>query len=137
MSILRTAFASAAVAALLLPAGVMAGGDLTRVDFERCNQQAMQMAGISDGQSPAASPSMSGSGTGASGTTSGGAATGSSGTGTSSGSGAGSSGSMSGHSGSTSGGSSTLGGSTTGAGVADREAKLDRAVQAYRACLQQ
>jgi predicted short-subunit dehydrogenase-like oxidoreductase (DUF2520 family) len=53
MSRVRIAIASVAVGGLLLPAAAIAGGTLSRADFERCNQQAMQVAGISDSQSPA------------------------------------------------------------------------------------
>ena len=130
----RIVFTSVALAALLAPGAALAAGSLTRADFERCNQQAMQVAGISDSQSPSASPSMPGSGAGTSGSVSGG--TGSSGIpGSSIGgsSGAGASGSPS------TGGVSGSAGSVTGSGTyggAD-QMKLDRAVQAYRDCLQQ
>ena len=108
-------FTSLALAALLVPGAALAGGSMTRADFERCNQQAMQVAGISDSQSPAASPSTSGSGGGTSGSTSpssSAAGSGVSGSGTHSGAGA--------------------AGVTGGAD----QHKLDRAVQAYRDCLQ-
>jgi len=151
----RMAFTSLALTALLVPGVALAGGSLTKADFERCNQQAMQVAGIADSQSPAASPGLSGSGTGTSGSmgtaspsspgasTSGGAV-GSSGTMSSpsaSGSATGGStspGASTGASGSSVGGSGTHSGtgSTAATGGADHE-KLDRAVQAYRACLQQ
>ena len=128
MRIFKITFASAGIAALLLPAGAMAGGSLTRADFERCNQQAMQVAGISDSQSPAASPGMSspgrsGSGAGSSGSM--GSGTGSYGSSTS--------GSMSGGSGTT--GSTTGAGSSAATSSADQE-KIDRAVLAFRDCLQ-
>ena len=152
----KMAFTSLALTALLVPGVAVAGGSLTKADFERCNQQAMQVAGIADSQSPAASPGLSGSGAGTSGSmgtaspsspgasTSGGGV-GSSGTGMSSPSmsgsatgGSTSSGAGSGASGSSVGGSGTHSGtgSTAAAGGAGHE-KLDRAVQAYRACLQQ
>ena len=129
----KMAFTSLALTALLVPGVALAGGSLTKADFERCNQQAMQVAGIADSQSPAASPGLSGSGAGTSGSmgtaspSSPGASSGSTSTGASSGA-AGSSVSGSGtHSGA---------GSTAATGGAGHE-KLDRAVQAYRACLQQ
>lgn len=152
----KMAFPSLALTALLVPGVAVAGGSLTKADFERCNQQAMQVAGIADSQSPAASPGLSGSGAGTSGSmgtaspsspgasTSGGGV-GSSGTGMSSPSmsgsatgGSTSSGAGSGASGSSVGGSGTHSGtgSTAATGGAGHE-KLDRAVQAYRACLQQ
>jgi len=152
----KMAFTSLALTALLVPGVALAGGSLTKADFERCNQQAMQVAGIADSQSPAASPGLSGSGASTSGSmgtaspsspgasTSGGAV-GSSGTGMSSPSASGSAtsgststGASSGASGSSVGGSGTHSGpgSTAATGGADHQ-KLDRAVQAYRACLQQ
>jgi hypothetical protein len=151
----RMAFTSLALTALLVPGVALAGGSLTKADFERCNQQAMQVAGIADSQSPAASPGLSGSGAGTSGSmgtaspsspgasTSGGAV-GSSGTMSSpSASGSATSGSTSTGASTGAAGSSVAGsgthsgtGSTVATGGADHE-KLDRAVQAYRACLQQ
>ena len=67
---LKVAVVSLGVAALLFPASVLAqaqsgqaadrAGDaqmkLTRADFDRCNQQAMQVAGIPDADAPAAMP---------------------------------------------------------------------------------
>ena len=129
----KMAFTSLALTALLVPGVALAGGSLTKADFERCNQQAMQVAGIADSQSPAASPGLSGSGAGTSGSmgtaspSSPGASSGSTSTGASSGA-AGSSVSGS--------GTHSCAGSTAATGGADHQ-KLDRAVQAYRACLQQ
>lgn len=158
MTTRKMAFTSLALTALLVPGVALAGGSLTKADFERCNQQAMQVAGIADSQSPAASPGLSGSGAGTSGsmdtaspsspgasTSGSGGAVGSSGTGMSSPSASGSdtsgstsTGASSGAAGSSVGGSGTHSGagSTAATGGADHE-KLDRAVQAYRACLQQ
>jgi hypothetical protein len=151
----RMAFTSLALTALLVPGVALAGGSLTKADFERCNQQAMQVAGIADSQSPAASPGLSGSGAGTSGSM--GTASPSSPGASTSGGAVGSSGTMSSPSasGSATGGSTSTGastgaagssvagsgthsgtGSTAATGGADHE-KLDRAVQAYRACLQQ
>ena len=150
----RMAFTSLALTALLVPGVALAGGSLTRADFERCNQQAMQVAGIADSQSPAASPGLSGSGASTSrsmgtaspsspGASTSGGAVGSSRTMSSpsaSGSdtsGSTSTGASSGAAGSSVGGSGTHSGtgSTAATGGAGHE-KLDRAVQAYRACLQ-
>lgn len=128
MRIFKITFASAGIAALLLPAGAMAGGSLTRADFERCSQQAMQVAGISDSQSPAASPGMSSPGTSGSGAGTSGSM--GSGAGTPGSYGSSTSGSMSGSSGSTTGA-----GSSTATSSADQE-KIDRAAQAFRDCLQ-
>jgi hypothetical protein len=146
----KIAFTSVALAALLVPGTVLAGGSLTRADFERCNQQAMQVAGISDTQSPAASPGMQGSGAGSTST-----GTGTYGSPGTSGSGAGAGSSPSGSTMGTGSGTHTGSGSSVGAGSgtstgtqsgtgagssamtggADQQ-KLDRAVQAYRDCLQ-
>jgi len=133
---------TAALAALLLPAVAMAGGDLTRADFDRCNQQAMLAAGVSGAQ-PSASPSTSGaSGSVSSGAPSTGATSGT-GVSTSSPSGntvsspaTGSASSPSGtiSSGATTSGSGSVSSSASTSGAHD--AQLDRAVQAYRACLQ-
>jgi hypothetical protein len=147
MTQMKTTFAALGIAALLLPAAASAdaGKKLSRADFDRCNQQAMQIAGI-DSDSPAASPQL-GTGSGASqpsgsqyGTQSGSQPSSGSQTGTQSGTG------MQTGSGTQSGtgtqmGSGTQTGSsmsgTSGAAGAGDDAKLDRAVQAYRDCLQQ
>jgi len=134
---IKGTLASLGVAALLLPVAAGAGGDgkkFSRADFERCNQQAMQIAGVAS-DSPAALPgstqsSQPGSqhGTSGSGTSSPGV---SSGTGTS-GSGMGTSGSG------VSSGTGTTGSSiTSGAGTMGADQELDRVVDAYRSCLQQ
>ena len=55
---IKATFASLGVAALLLPAVAGAAGEgkkFSRADFERCNQQAMQIAGL-DVDAPAALP---------------------------------------------------------------------------------
>src|SRR6185503_5292083 len=56
--------------AMLLPVAAIGAGNMSRADFDRCNQQAMQAAGISSSPSasptttsPGASGSMSGSST--------------------------------------------------------------------------
>ena len=135
-------FTSLALATLLVPATALAGGgSLTKADFERCNQQAMQVAGISDSESPAASPSTSGSGAGTSGTPGSGTSASpgmtSPSTSGSDTSGSPSTGGTAGTSGSGVSGSGTYSGSgaTSATGSAD-QLKLDRAVQAYRDCLQ-
>jgi hypothetical protein len=140
MKSVRIAVASVAIGGLLLPAAAIAGGTLSRADFERCNQQAMQVAGISDSQSPAASPStssssgsMSTSPSGTSGTSSTPSVSGSTSTPSVSGSGAGGATGGSYGSGSSATGSGTQSGSM--ASSADHE-KIDNAVQAYRDCLQ-
>jgi len=143
MRTFRIAVASVAIGGLLLPAAAIAGGTLSRADFERCNQQAMQVAGISDSQSPAASPPTSGTGSSSSsmstspsstsGTSSTPSVSGSTSTPSASGSSAGGA----------TGGSYGSGSSATGSGAqsgsmassADQE-KIDKAVQAYRDCLQ-
>ena len=123
----RMTFASAAIAALLLPGAAVAGGALNRATFERCNQQAMQVAGISGSQSPSASPSVPSSGTGNL-------------------PGAISTPSTSGSTGSPTGGitSSPSSSAPSGAGASPTAAAgsvdqqtLDRIVQVYRSCLQQ
>jgi hypothetical protein len=130
---IRSVCASLAAAALLLPAVAGAAGEgkkFTRADFERCNQQAMQIAGIETG-SPAALPGAAqqpsqpsaqpgAGGTGMPGTTSSGTGTGTTGAGT----------------GVTSGTTGTTG-SGTGMGVGAADQELERIVQAYRDCLQQ
>jgi hypothetical protein len=153
MRTFKVAVASVAIGGLLLPAAAIAGGTLSRADFERCNQQAMQVAGISDSQSPAASPSTSGTGGSSSGSmstspsgTSGTSSTpsvsgststpstsGSTSTPSASGSSAGGATGGSYGSGSSASGSSAQSGSM--ASSADQE-KIDKAVQAYRDCLQ-
>jgi hypothetical protein len=131
MKSVRIAVASVAIGGLLLPAAAIAGGTLSRADFERCNQQAMQVAGISDSQSPAASPSTSSSSGSMSTSPSG--TSGTSSTPSVSGSGAGGATGGSYGSGSSATGSGTQSGSM--ASSADHE-KIDNAVQAYRDCLQ-
>jgi len=142
---IKATFASLGVAALLMPAVAGAGGDgkkFSRADFERCNQRAMQIAGV-ETDSPAALPgasqpgtqpstqpgTSSGSGTTGSGVSSG---TGTSGSGVSSGTGTSGSGVSSGTGTTGSGVSSGTG--TMGAGTGQ---ELDRVVDAYRDCLQQ
>lgn len=133
---LRSALTTAAVAALLGPGVALAGGSMTRADFERCNAQAMQRAGVADTQSPAASPSTSGSlgsGTGGHSSTSTPSVGGGAGGGTGS---TGSSADATTSMGSTSTGSGTHSGAAGAAAGGGDEQKLDRAVQAYRDCLQ-
>jgi hypothetical protein len=137
MMSVKTVFAAIGIAALL-PATAFAGGTLSRADFERCNQQAMQVAGIASADSPSASPSTPGSGT--SGSTSGAGSSQSpsaspSASGTTGATGAGSSTSGSTTTGSTMSGSGTQSGA--GSTAAADQQKLDKAVQAYRDCLQQ
>lgn len=136
MTSVRIAFTSVAIGALLLPVAATAGGgSLSRADFERCNQQAMQVAGISDSQSPAASPSTSGAGT--SGSVSGGTGSQSGSSSMPSASGSSTGGSDSTSSGSSvSGGAGTSGSGSTAASSSGDQDKLDKAVQAYRDCLQ-
>ena len=162
------AFATIGIAALLLPASAGAVGSLSRADFERCSEQAMQAAGVAGSQAPSASPSLSRGSGGASASSSGTGGTagqsGTSSTGSSIGSTGGSTGTSGGASsapstsdttgssrapsnssasgttgaGATSGASSSGssgGGSTTLSGSGDQQ-QLDKAVQAYRACLQ-
>jgi len=121
---IKATFASLGVAALLLPAVAGAAGDgkkFSRADFERCNQQAMQIAGV-ETDSPAAMPGVAQPGQpGSQQGTQPGAGAGTTGSGVSSGTG-------------TSGSGVSSGTGTMGAG-ADQE--LDRVVDAYRDCLQQ
>jgi hypothetical protein len=158
MTRFKIALAAVAVALVAVPTFALAAGEKSRADFERCNQQAMMAAGISDNGSPAASPSgTTGSGSSGSmtspstsgtsstpsgsGTTGAGSGTSVSGSGSStSGSGATSSGGVSGTGGpsGTGGvsGSTGVSGSASGSMSAGADAKIDRAVQAYRECLQ-
>ena len=133
---IKGAFASIGVAALLLPAVAGAAGEgkkFSRADFERCNQQAMQIAGVAS-DSPAALPGAgqqgqpgAQQGTSSSGVSSG---MGTSGSGVSSGTGTSGSGVTS--------GTGTSGaGVSSGAGTMGADQELDRVVDAYRDCLQQ
>src|SRR5687767_2696455 len=61
-SIVKALGSMAAVAAILIPTVAIGGGNMTRADFDRCNQVAMQVAGVSGSQSPSASPTTSGTG---------------------------------------------------------------------------
>jgi hypothetical protein len=128
----RITFAAAAIAALLLPGAAFAAGPLNRATFERCNQQAMQVAGVPDSQ-PSASPSMPSTGTGplpgAISTPSTSGSTGSPTGGITSSPRSSASGASRAPSGA---GSS----STAAVGGTDQQ-RLDQAVQAYRSCLQQ
>jgi hypothetical protein len=135
---IKTTLATLGVAAMLLPSLATAGGGqkLSRADFDRCNQQAMQVAGI-ETDSPAASPQL---GTGATGT---GATQPSTGAGAERPAGA--------QTGAQTGTGSQVGTQTgsgtqpgTGAGpqtgvsgAMGADAKIEQAVQAYRSCLEQ
>lgn len=124
--------ASLGAAALLLPAVAGAAGEgkkFTRADFERCNQQAMQIAGIDTG-SPAALPgaAQQGAQPGAGGA----GMPGTTGTGTT---GPDTTGTGTGVTGGATGAGTTGSGTGMRAGAADQE--LERIVQAYRDCLQQ
>ena len=135
---------SAGLAAVLLPTAGIAGGTMTRADFERCNQVAMQAAGVSS-PSPSASPTTSGTGASGSITSGSTGTTGSSSTGLSASSPSGNpvsspgSGTASSPSAGTSssptvsGSGSSVSGSTAVSGGTDPQ--LERAVQAYRDCL--
>jgi len=68
------AFATIGIAALLLPAGAVAAGSMSRADFDHCNEHAMQAAGVTGSRAPSALPSTSSSSGGPSGSVSGGTA---------------------------------------------------------------
>lgn len=137
----RIVGSSTALAAMLVPAAAMAGGDLTRADFDRCNQQAMLAAGVSGAQMPSASPSTSGGSISTAPST---GATSGTGVSTSSPSGntvsSPATGSVSPPSASGGVSSPSASGAVTAPSGASasgsHDAQLDRAVQAYRACLQ-
>jgi hypothetical protein len=146
MTQIKTRFAALGIAALLVPSLASAGGGakLTRADFERCNQQAMQVAGV-DSDSPAASPQM---GTGSqSGTGLGTSAPSGSGSqyGTQSGSGMPTGGTHSGPTSQSGTGMQTGSGTQSGSGMSGAgsaagtgdDAQLERVIQAYRDCLKQ
>jgi hypothetical protein len=131
---IKATFASLGVAALLLPAVAGAAGEgkkFSRADFDRCNQQAMQIAGV-DTDAPAALPGAAQPGTqpGTQQETQPGTQPGMQQPGTQPGAGAGTTGTGVGA------GAGTTG-TGVGAAVGDEDRELDRIVDAYRDCLQQ
>jgi hypothetical protein len=157
-TVVRSLACLVGIAAVLLPVAAIGAGNMTRADFDRCNQQAMLAAGVSVSQTPSASPTTSGA------SVSGGAgsgATSSSGTGISTSSPSGNtvsspaSGSVSSPSasgsisstppsGAAAGGTISSGSTVSGSGQSvsssatasgGSDQQLERAVQAYRDCL--